>query len=80
MENLKDWEKRNSIILNEMDKWRDSYTCKCNCKEWQKWGYCPHLRNALANKFSKEIEIQISSLINLNPIIAVEPSLSLAVS
>lgn len=75
------WQNKNDELLEKIEKFRDSFTCKNNCWEWQKWKYCSHLRNAIAKKFGGKMEIQIISLAKLSSnLIAVEPSQSLAIS
>jgi len=53
-------------LCEEMDKWRETYSCPYNCWEWKKWKYCQHLRKARARVYGKEIEEQIEALIKLN--------------
>ncbi|MDE1848700.1 MAG: hypothetical protein KGH55_01570 [Nanoarchaeota archaeon] len=74
------WESENKLLLDKMNEWRKTYICNHDCEEWRKFQYCHHLRNAMAKKFAKEIEVQIISLAELNPTIAVEPSQSLTIS
>lgn len=57
-----EWTKRNKELLKKINKFRDNFTCKCNCWEWKKWKYCTHLRNAIGKIFESEIEVQIGEL------------------
>lgn len=81
MQKTKEWTEINKELLEKIDKFRGSFTCKSNCWEWERWKYCSHLRNAIARKFSKQIEAQIILLAESSTnLIAVEPSQSLTIS
>lgn len=62
---ISEWERKNKILLEEMDKWRDGYICKENCWEWEKWKFCKHLRKDRARVFSDEIGEQIRNIDDL---------------
>jgi hypothetical protein len=78
---IENWQNQNKELLEKIDNFREGYTCKCKCWEWEKWEYCIHLRKAIAKRFEKEIEMQILSLAKINSnLIPVEPSQSLTIS
>ncbi len=75
------WLVSNQELINRMNNWRDSYSCKSNCDEWQKWEFCSHLRKSRAQVFGKEITKQISVLTQTDTnLVALEPSQSLAIA
>ena len=60
------WEQKSDSLCKQLDDWRDKYSCKQNCNAWKKWGFCEHLSQARAEKFSKKIDVQIEELIKIN--------------
>lgn len=74
------WEESSDELSKKMDEWRESYYCRNNCEEWQKWKFCKHLIKARSKKFRCEIDDQIISLIKINSkVIPLEPSQSSAI-
>ena len=74
---LNPWKEANKQLIVRMENWRESYSCKHNCLEWQKWKFCAHLRRTRAKVFAKEIHGQIKELMNLKTNqVALEPSQS----
>jgi len=71
------WKKENTKLISRMKNWRESFSCKDNCSEWQKWKFCVHLRRTRAKVFTKEIYGQVKELMNLKPNqVFLEPSQS----
>lgn len=62
---FKKWEKESDELCEEMDEWRETYSCPHNCWEWKRWKFCQHLRKARAKEFGEEIELQIIKLVDI---------------
>lgn len=64
-ETIIQWKKENKMLSKDMTKWRESYNCRNDCKDWQEHKFCNHLVNAREKKFGERINNNLNIVMEM---------------